>query len=219
MKCRARGDCLIQKKAEFRSVHSARLQALRHQLRESEETLRLENWLSHSVTSQVYYQCVSLVGMIIISKCLVDTSHIPRWGKKTANTSKCIIVNCDKQQITLRHCLEIYKILMMTQQAGLQFDTLSVPTLLCNSHYHVLYNIKNPTETNCSTCSVSIRNRTCPDPEVHMRKKTGFEGKICPDSIIMQYLTKKSTISTYRWRPKATFESAESHMQRCYWIG
>ncbi len=29
-----------------------------------EKLLRLENWLSHSVTSQVSHQCVSLVGMI-----------------------------------------------------------------------------------------------------------------------------------------------------------
>ncbi len=123
-----------------------------------------------------------------ISKCLVDTSHIPRWGKKTAKTRKCIIVNCDK---AADHSTSLFTDLqMMTQQAGLQFDTLSVPTLLCNSHYHVLYNTKNPTQTNCSTCSVSIkytRNRTCPDPnviEVHLRKKTGFEGKICPDSSI-----------------------------------
>ncbi len=80
------------RKQSFISVHCERLQTIRHQFRESGETLRLENWLSHSVTSQVSHQwlctCVSIVVMIYISKCLVDTSHIPRWGKKTENANQ-----------------------------------------------------------------------------------------------------------------------------------
>ena len=72
--------------------------------------------------------------------------------------------------------------------AGLQVstDTMPVPTPLCKHHYHLVYNLLQPTQTNCITCGISLRSATpspsyCPKPELiekHLKDNTGFEGHI-----------------------------------------
>ncbi len=60
----------------------------------------------------------------------------------------------------------------------------SVPTPLCKHHYHIVYNLLQPTQTHCITCGVSLKWSTpkyCTQPEViekHLNEHTGFEGSI-----------------------------------------
>jgi len=65
-------------------------------------------------------------------------------------------------------------------------DTVPVPVPLCKHHYHLVYNLLQPTQTNCITCGIFLRHAT-PGPrlclkseviEKDLKDKTGFEGHI-----------------------------------------
>ena len=62
--------------------------------------------------------------------------------------------------------------------------TLPIPTPLCKHHYHLIYNILQPTQTHCPTCGTWLKitvSRYCPDPhriQKYLHENTGFEGHI-----------------------------------------
>ena len=72
------------------------------------------------------------------------------------------------------------------ETAGIEcsLHELPEPTPLCKHHYHLLYNILQPPQTNCVTCHISLwhcNSRPCPKPEIielHLRENTGFEGHL-----------------------------------------
>lgn len=67
---------------------------------------------------------------------------------------------------------------------GLKSSLLAVPASMCKHHYHLVYNSIHPTQFNCVTCGLSLRNSTsklCPDPVTvteHLRDNVGFQGSI-----------------------------------------
>ena len=70
---------------------------------------------------------------------------------------------------------------------GLQtLADIPVPTPLCKQHYHQVYNLLQPTQTNCLNCGMSLRHaspspRPCPNPvmiEKYLQDNTGFEGNV-----------------------------------------
>ena len=69
-------------------------------------------------------------------------------------------------------------------------SSLSLPMPLCKQYYHVVYNQLHPTQTNCSTCRVSLRHsnpKPCPQPstiEDYLKANTGFQGSIGETDIV-----------------------------------
>ena len=61
---------------------------------------------------------------------------------------------------------------------------IQVPMPLCKHHYHLVYNLLQPTQTNCRVCDICLKHtqsRLCPQPDVieaHLRDTVGFEGHI-----------------------------------------
>ena len=55
---------------------------------------------------------------------------------------------------------------------------------MCKHHYHVLYNMIQPTQTHCKTCGMSLRNvtvKSCPDPDKvqkYLQESIGYEEHI-----------------------------------------
>ena len=75
---------------------------------------------------------------------------------------------------------------MTLESAGLQCTTTEVPipTPLCKHHYHLVYNMLQPTQTHCVTCDVSLRHsktKSCPEPEIikkYLHDNASYDGDI-----------------------------------------
>ena len=117
-----------------------------------------------------------------VSKTVADPSHIPRWNKTRSN---CCILDCSEQVYASTKAGSKEAITAILQAQELQYQEITVPTPLCSHHYHLVYNLLQPTrQTNCAVCGISLRHtqsRSCPQPDVieqHLRETIGFEGHI-----------------------------------------
>ena len=126
-----------------------------------------------------------------VTRVLANPSHIPRWMKGSiTDKGKCYILQCSESVFVRGRLATSEHMQAALEQAGLQSssDSIPVPTPLCKHHYHSIYNLLQPTQTNCITCGVSLRwaassSRCCPNPEViekHLQENTGFDGHIGP---------------------------------------
>ena len=113
-----------------------------------------------------------------VSRILANPSHIPRWRKgNMTDKGKCCILQCSESVFVHARLATSEQMQAALEQAGLQ-SSIPVPTPLCKHHYHSIYNLLQPTQTNCITCGVSLRwaapsPRCCPNPEViekHLKK-------------------------------------------------
>ena len=127
-----------------------------------------------------------------VTRVLANPSHIPRWRKGgVTGKDKCCITLCSESVFAHGRLGSSEQMQGALEIAGLQVstDTMPVPTPLCKHHYHLVYNLLQPTQTNCITCGISLRSAT-PSPrycmaylkpeliEKHLIDNTGFEGHI-----------------------------------------
>ena len=121
-----------------------------------------------------------------ISKVLMNSSHVPRWTlRREKIINKCIVDKCnDDSFVSTKVCTadELRKVFDSVQlQCSVHIPT---PTPLCEHHYHKVYNSLVPTQTNCTTCNISLKHsnsRPCPQPDVimnHLRVHTSFNRNI-----------------------------------------
>ena len=121
-----------------------------------------------------------------VSKCLQNPSFTPRWRKrKEKQKTSCCVTNCSK---FMQHNCTFTNIEEVFLAANLECKTpvIPVPAPLCIEHYRKVYNVINPTQTNCATCGMSLKHcdsRTCPNPreiESFLTNNAAFEGHIQP---------------------------------------
>ena len=120
-----------------------------------------------------------------ITRVLANPNHVPRWTK--GDKEKCCISNCRENVFTRGRLGSIQQIEAALEAIGLQtLADIPVPTPLCKQHYHQVYNLLQPTQTNCLNCGMSLRHaspspRPCPNPvmiEKYLQDNTGFEGNV-----------------------------------------
>ena len=125
-----------------------------------------------------------------ITKCVADPSYCPRWGKNATITDKCCVLDCDEN--TKHTCSSINRdeLELLFHKVGVKCKSIitPVPTPQCKYHYHLFYNLHQPTQTNCVTCTAALKHskaRVCPQPKVvqeYLNHSTGFKGQIHPNS-------------------------------------
>lgn len=122
-----------------------------------------------------------------VTRVLGSSSYIPRWEKSREN--ECCIHKCTEHAIAYSSMAsqESMKAAFEAGDLKCMGDEIPFPTPLCKCHYHVVYNLLQPTQTNCPTCGACLKythSRPCPNPhsiETYLKEITGFEGKIKPD--------------------------------------
>ena len=122
-------------------------------------------------------------------------------GKKDTNV--CCVNHCAESAFACSNMASCGTIRSAMETAGIEcsLHELPEPTPLCKHHYHLIYNILQPPQTNCVTCHISLRHcnsRPCPKPEIielHLRENTGFEGHLKAQDKVC-YTCYKSHITT-----------------------
>ena len=98
----------------------------------------------------------------------------------------CCIAQCPEIAMTSLHKASSEEIQSALETVGLKCFTpeIPTPTPLCKHHYHLIYNLVQPTQTHCVTCGTSLKHsspKVCPQPEViekHLRDNTDYDGHI-----------------------------------------
>ena len=148
----------------------------------SEDARRLVFSLKVSANSPVCGACRKEV-----SSSLADQTYIPRWVKRLKDACSTCSISLCKQNIFVSLKKATSEELNMTlASSGLQCTTTEVPipTPLCKHHYHLVYNMLQPTQTHCVTCDVSLRyskTKLCPEPEIikkYLHDNAGYDGDI-----------------------------------------
>ena len=119
-----------------------------------------------------------------VSRVIADHSYVPRWRKEREKV--CCISDCNESVFACSRMANSETLRSAMDAAGVEcsVNDLPEPTPLCKQHYHMIYNVLQPPQTNCVTCNISLRHcniRPCPKPEVieeHLRENTGFEGHV-----------------------------------------
>jgi len=121
-----------------------------------------------------------------VTRILGNSSLIPRWRKGSiTDKNKCCILLCGQSVFVHGRLATNEQMQAALKLAGQKCtsDTVPVPVPLCKHHCHLVYNMLQPTRTNCITCGISLRHATpgprlCLKPEKYLKDKTGFEGHI-----------------------------------------
>ena len=100
--------------------------------------------------------------------------------------STCSISLCKQNVFVSLKKATSEELKMTLTSAGLQCTTTEVPipTPLCKHHYHLVYNMLQPTQTHCVTCDVSLRHsktKPCPEPEIikkYLHDNASYDGDI-----------------------------------------
>ena len=129
-------------------------------------------------------QCVCQLCRQDISKLLSTPSYTPRW-EKTSDPKKCLVIGCVNKPplITSKTLHTVAKTVLEGNKLKLM-EPVPQSISLCKEHYNMVYKSAFPTQTNCITCGVSLKNsnpKSCPSPklvEEHLKASTGFEGNI-----------------------------------------
>ena len=87
-----------------------------------------------------------------VTRVLGSSSHTPRWEKNREN--KCCIHQCSEPAFVNSRMASPESMNTALKEGGLKCvrDKIVNSTPLCKHHYHVLNNLLQPTQTNCSTC-------------------------------------------------------------------
>ena len=117
-----------------------------------------------------------------ITKVLSDSMFVPRW-KKSNDKRECCIQQCSNTVFASLHKTS-EQVQSAIQSGGLKCSLSTVPTPapLCKHHYHLVYNLLQPTQIHCITCGMSLKHsntRLCPQPkfiENHLKENMGFVG-------------------------------------------
>ena len=142
-------------------------------------------WASHSIHSSKKWKseeaCTLVVSLGLsakslicsacrkdVTRCLSNDEYTPRWEKDISINVTCFVRLCAVDTFTsLNKPAEV--VFGAFQKGELQASTtqIPIPTLLCKHHYHMVYNIINPTQTHCVTCGMSLKHenpKPCPNP-------------------------------------------------------
>ena len=122
----------------------------------SEDAHSLFFCLKVSADSPVYGACRKEV-----SRSLADQTYIPRWVKRLNDAGSTCSISLCKQNVFVSLKKATSEELKMTlASAGLQctITEVPIPTTLCKHHYHLVYNMLQPSQTHCVTCDVSLRH-------------------------------------------------------------
>ncbi len=120
-----------------------------------------------------------------ISRLLRNPEHQPRW-KKQGNTS-CCLPGCSEPVFAHSRVAsgdQLHSIAHTIGCSPLSVQNIPIPAPLCKVHYHLIYNVLQPTQINCPTCGLDLRKstvRSCPDPQrfqQYLAENTGFEGEL-----------------------------------------
>ena len=85
-----------------------------------------------------------------------DACYVPRWDKN--KKSKCCIENCTEQAYACSKMASKEHVRAALETGELRcVREIQVPTPLCKRHYHIIYNILQPTQTNCPVCNISLK--------------------------------------------------------------
>lgn len=117
-----------------------------------------------------------------VTRMAANPSHIPRWDKIR---DQCCISSCNEQVYARSKMASKERMMAILREQELHYvNEVPVPTPLCRHHYHRVYNLLQPTHTNCSACGISLKHtqsRPCPQPDIiedHLRNTISFEGHI-----------------------------------------
>jgi len=91
-----------------------------------------------------------------VTRMAANPSHIPRWDKIR---DQCCISSCNEQVYARSKMASKERMMAILQEQELHYvDEVPVPTPLCRHHYHRVYNLLQPTHTNCSACGISLKH-------------------------------------------------------------
>ena len=98
---------------------------------------------------------------------LAAAGYIPSWGKESraSSNSYCCVLKLSIANTSMCSSDERKQI----QDIEFQSEPIPVPTPLCKSHYHAVYDALQTWHKNCRTCGRRLRmgnDRPCPQPHV-----------------------------------------------------
>lgn len=119
-----------------------------------------------------------------ITKVIDNPACTPRWKRMEEGNEPCIVNGCLADSFVSTKLLSTLDLPSLERNGLTVSGALPIPTPLCKSHYHKVYNIISPSQLNCATCGVSLKYskpRLCAQPQViskHLKETTGFDGTI-----------------------------------------
>ena len=115
-----------------------------------------------------------------VTRVIADAEYMPRWGKESVESS-CCVQNCSEFSIAHASMCSSDEF-MQIQGIDFQNEPIPVPTPLCKSYYHAVYDALQTRHKNCRTCGRRLRmgmDRPCPQPK-YLYEHTDFTGNIVP---------------------------------------
>ncbi len=122
-----------------------------------------------------------------ITRVINDSSYLPRWVKPKhhSKVSTCCIDECSQDVFTSFHKASLQQLQSALQTLELTCNTTEIlPAPLCKHHYHLVYNLLQPTQTHCITCGTSLKHsnpKVCPKPTAiqhYLAENTHYDGCI-----------------------------------------
>ena len=125
-----------------------------------------------------------------VTRVLADAAYVPRWqeGSTESASTYCCVHNCTKRAFS-QASLCSRDDLQHMEDIEFQSDPIPIPTPLCKSHYHMVYDARRK---NCTTCGRRLRagnDRPCPQPRViqaYIAEHTDFTDWMQKQSLRMQ---------------------------------
>ena len=120
-----------------------------------------------------------------VTRVLADTAYVPGWQKGSTESAStyCCVHNCTKHTFS-QASLCSRDDLQHMKDIEFQSDPIPIPTPLCKSHYHMVYDALQTRRKNCTTCGRHLRtgnDRPCPQPcviQAYLAEHTDFTGNI-----------------------------------------
>ena len=170
-----------------------------------------------------------------ITRVISDNNYSPRW-EKSKHHSKCCIDECSQNSFASFHKASIQQLQSALHTLKFQCTTMEipVPTPLCKHHYHLIYNLIQPTQTHCITCGISLKKsnpKVCPNPTViqkYLEENAGYDSHIAENDkvcyacyrahlVILKRITRGEIANKHRHQPKGNHrEHSYATDNQCY---
>jgi hypothetical protein len=134
-----------------------------------------------------------------ISKLTKNESFIPRWDRLTKKKGMkcCSVINCCE---AAQHQTNVSIDDGILFSANIKLESLNDSAMpLCSHHYHLIYNLQQPSQTHCITCNMWLKQKQC---------------RLCPEPQIVEELLKERTdfSNNIRQTDKVCFSCYKSHL-------
>ena len=101
-----------------------------------------------------------------VTRVIADAEYMRRWRKESVESSNsyCCVRNCSELSIAYASMCSSDEFIQI-QGIEFQNEPIPVPTPLCKSHYHAVYDASQTRQKNCRTCGRRLRmgmDRPCP---------------------------------------------------------